>query len=299
LQILGFGRRIIDHAAVERLVWLALALGLLWGVAELNQMRKGGRRSPRAVVFYFGVLWWLVSTTPLLVTYIAGRHLYVAAVGPVIAIAVLGDALWSRGRGSWRVIAAVAGISLILISGARLQPAVADWSAAASISEKVGRDAERELSAAPIGSLFVLDAPPEMLGSAAPTWLWSWALPYALRPPYTDVDLTERVFVIAPFPNYCCWGLPWLETTRANVEAWAERAEQAPVVILRWNVTTGAMVRRSDEEDPSLRSRVTALADAGTVDEACAQLNALLTEPGSARNVCQFAGPAWYLGRSS
>jgi hypothetical protein len=193
----------------------------------------------------------------------------------------------------------VAGVGLILVSAARLQPALADWSAAASISEKVGRDAERELSAAPAGSLFVFDAPAEMLGSAAHAWLWSFALPYALRPPYTDVDLTERVFVIAPFPIYCCWGQPWLETTRASVEAWAERDEQAPVVILRWNVTTGAMVRQSDAEDPSLRSRVTALADVGTVDEACAQLNALLTEPGSARNVCQLADQDWYRGSSS
>jgi len=298
LQILVFGRRVIDHGAVNGLVWLALALGLVWGVAELNQVRKGGGRSPRAVVFYFGVLWWLVSTTPLLVTYFAGRHLYLAAVGPVIALAMLGDALWCRGRGSWRVCATIAGVGLILGSAARLQPALADWSAAASVSEKVGRDAERELSAAPVGSLFVLDAPPEMLGSAAPTWLWSFALPFALRPPYTDVDLTERVFVIAPFPIYCCWGPPWLETTPPNVEAWAERAQQAPVVILRWNATTGAMVRRSDIEDPSLRSQVTALADAGTVEEACAQLNVLLTEPGSARNVCQLAGQDWYLGSS-
>jgi hypothetical protein len=299
LQILVFGRRVIDHGAVNGLVWLALALGLVWGVAELNQVRKGGSRSPRAVVFYFGVLWWLVSTTPLLVTYFAGRHLYLAAVGPVIALAVLGEVLWSRGRGPWRVFATVAGIALILASAARLQPAVAAWSTAGSVSEKVGRDAERELSAAPVGSLFVLDAPPEMLGSAAPTWLWSFAVPFALQPPYTDVDLTERVFVIVPMSISCCSGSLWLETTRANVEAWAERAEQMPVVILHWNAATGEMARRSDKEDPTLRGQVMDLAGANTDGEMCAGINSLLAAPDEARNVCELDYVNWYLGMPS
>jgi hypothetical protein len=299
LQILVFGRRVIDHGAVDGLVWLALALGLVWGVAELIQVRKGGSRSPRAVVFYFGVLWWLVSTTPLLVTYFAGRHLYLAAVGPVIALAVLGEVLWSRGRGPWRVFATVAGIALILASAARLQPAVAAWSTAGSVSEKVGRDAERELSAAPVGSLFVLDAPPEMLGSAAPTWLWSFAVPFALQPPYTDVDLTERVFVIVPMSISCCSGSLWLETTRANVEAWAERAEQMPVVILHWNAATGEMARRSDKEDPTLRGQVMDLAGANTDGEMCAGINSLLAAPDEARNVCELDYVNWYLGMPS
>jgi hypothetical protein len=299
LQILVFGRRLIDHSAVNGLVWLALALGLVWGIAELNQRWKGGGGSPRAVVFYFGVLWWLVSTTPLLVTYFAGRHLYLAAVGPVIALAVLGEVLWSRGRGLWRVVAVAVGVGLIVVSAARLQPAVAAWSTAGSVSEKARRAAERELSAAPSGSLVVLDVPPEMLGGVTHTWLWSFAVPFALQPPYTDVDLTERVFAIVPMSISCCSGSLWLETTRANVEAWAERAEQPPVVILRWDGVTGAMVRRSDAEDPSLRGQVMALAGARTIPEMCAQLNTLLADPGEVRNVCEFVDGNWYLGMPS
>jgi hypothetical protein len=299
LQILVFGRRLIDHGAVNGLVWLALALGLVWGITELHQRWKGGGGSPRAVVFYFGVLWWLVSTTPLLVTYFAGRHLYLAAVGPVIALAVLGDALWSRERGPWRVVAVAAGVGLIVASAARLQPAVAAWSAAGSISEKAKRAVEQELSAAPSGSLVVLDVPPELLGSAAHTWLWSFAVPFALQPPYTDVDLTERVFVIVPMSISCCSGSLWLETTRANVEAWAEQAEQPPVVMLHWNAATGEMVRRSDTEDPTLRGQVMALASANTDGEMCAQLNTLLTAPDEARNVCELDYVNWYLGMPS
>jgi hypothetical protein len=146
LQILVFGRRVIEHGAVEGLVWVALALAVLWGGVELNRGRKGGGPSPRAVVFYFGVLWWLVNTTPLLVTYLAGRHLYLAAVGPVIALGVLIDALWSRGHSPWRVVAVVAGVGLILASAARLQLAIADWNATARVSEMMVRGVERELS---------------------------------------------------------------------------------------------------------------------------------------------------------
>jgi hypothetical protein len=299
LQILVFGSRVVQHGAVNVLVWMALAMVLLLGVAELNRLRKGGVRSNRAVAFYFGALWWLVSTTPLLVTYFAARHLYLAAVGPVIALGVLVDALWSRGRGYWRFVSVVAGVGLILGSAARLQPAVAAWSAAAAVSETVERDVERELSAAPTGSLFVLDVPPEVLGNAAHTWLWSWSLPFALQPPFTDVDLTERAFVIDPLPIYCCPSSQWLEKTRANVEAWARRADEPPVVILHWDAASGAMERRSDTEDPALRQQVMALTDVDTVDEACAGFNALLTEPGSTRNVCQMGGQDWYLGKSS
>jgi hypothetical protein len=299
MQILVYGSRVIQHGAVDMLVWVGLTLALLWGVAELNRLWKSRVGSNRAVAFYFGVLWWLINTTPLLVTYFSARHLYLAAVGPVIALGVLVDALCSRGRGSWRVVAAVAGVGLILASGARLQPAVAAWSAAASVSEKVAHDVEREASAAPIGTLFILDVPPEVLGNATHTWLWSFASPFALQPPFTDVDLTERVSVIEPFPVYCCLHSQWLEKTRSNVEAWAQRAEQPPVVILRWNAETGAMVRRSDAEDASLRSRVTALAGARELDELCPQLNTLLADPGEARNICELVGPGWYLGESS
>jgi hypothetical protein len=299
LQILVFGRRVIEHGAVEGLVWVALALTVLWGGVELNQVRKGGGPSPRAVVFYFGVLWWLVSTTPLLVTYFAGRHLYLAAVGPVIALGVLIDALWSRGRGAWRAIAVVAGVGLILASAARLQPAVADWNATARVSQTMVRDVERELSAVPVGSLVVLDVPPEGPRRAAHTWLWSYALPYALQPPFTDVDLTERVFVIGPPTVYCCPRSQWLEKTRANVAAWVRRAEQSPVVLLQWDAATGAMDRRSDAEDPSLRSRVAALTTTRKVRTVCAQLNALLADPGETRDVCELDHERWYLGTSS
>jgi hypothetical protein len=298
LQILVFGSRVIHHRAVDGLVWVALALVLLIGIAELINLRKHVGRSPRAVAFYFGALWWLLNTTPLLVTYLTARHLYLAAVGPVIAVGVLVDALWSRRRASWRIVAMLAGVGLILASGTRLQLTVGDWSEAASVSQKVVLDAERELSAAPTGSLFVLDTPPETLGSATQTWLWSWVLPFALQPPFTDVDLTERVFVIEPLPSYCCLDWQWLEKTRANVEAWARRADEPPVIILRWNAATGAMIRQSAEEDPSLRSRVMALASANSVPEMCAQFNSLLVPPGEARNVCELVGPGWYLGVS-
>jgi hypothetical protein len=195
------------------------------------------------------------------------------------------------------VVAVVAGVGLILASAARLQLAIADWNATARVSEMMVRGVERELSAAPVGSLVVLDVPREVLGRAAHTWLWSWALPYALQPPFTDVDLTERVFVIAPPTVYCCPRSQWLEQTRANVVAWARRAEPSPVVILRWDAT-GAMDRRSDAEDPRLRRRVMALADAGTDKKMCAQLNTLLalSEP---RNVCERARDTWYRGTSS
>jgi hypothetical protein len=299
LQILVFGSRVIQHAAVEVLVWLALVTTLALSIAELTNSQEGGVRSSRVLVLYFGALWWLICTTPLLVTYFSARHLYLAAVGPVIAVGVVFDTLWSRGRGYRRFVAALAGVGLILASGIHLQLALADWNAAASVSEKAVRDVEREAYAAPIGSLFILDAPPEGPRGAAATRLWSYASPFALRPPFTAADLTERVSVIEPITIYCCRNSPWPERTRSSVDAWARRAEQPPVVILRWSAATGAMVRRSDEEDPSLRSRVAALAGARTVRETCAQLNALLADPGEARDVCDTVNPDWYLGRSS
>jgi hypothetical protein len=292
LELLAFGAEVLPRGrfftrAINAAAAAAVALALLavWG--DLRAARSGGSHRIRGRSLYFGPGWWLVSTAPLLVTYTSPRHLYLASAGVAVAVGVALDAWWGARRRPWRAVGVLGAGGLIFAYVHQSGLAVAEWNASAAVSQRIGADVEHQAGAVASGSLLVLGAPARRAAAGRVTWVWGYALPYALQPPFTSPGVLRRVFVVAPPRLWCCAEGPdgtlrawWLEETRRAIRAWSEQPEARPVVALLWDPRTGALVRRSDAESPSLRGQVLGLAGAETAGELCTRLRAILGSVG-------------------
>ena len=254
--------------------------------------------SMRKRFLYFGPFWWLVSVTPLVVTYDSPRHLYLATAGVTIVAGVAWDLL-HRAAAPLRTVGRIGLAGLFVGCVLGLRAGVAAWTATAGISEQMTRQVEREAAAAPAGTLLVLGAPrtaqtgppasadEARLMSPPPgsTWLWSWSMPYAVQPPFVAPDVADRVAVVAPHEADCCLLDQWFERTRRTIEVWASADARPPVIVLRWDRTTGAVSRVSAADAPCLRSRTEHLLVAETPDALkqglATLLDAATTNPGA------------------
>ncbi|MGH2370604.1 MAG: hypothetical protein ACRDI2_20705, partial [Chloroflexota bacterium] len=165
-----------------------------WASDSLGRFLGDEPYSIRRLVLFFGPAWWLVSTAPLVVTYVSARHLYLAGAGVALTLGLGFNALWLARQRPWRPLGALLGAGLVLICVLRLLPAVGEWNAAAAVSEKITRDVGQVARTAPRGSLLVLGAPDQGVRGIGPTWLWGYALPFAVQPPFSQTDLSERAY---------------------------------------------------------------------------------------------------------
>jgi len=121
------------------------------------------------------------------------------------------------------------------------------WDVRARVSQAAVADVEREALAAPPGTLII---------AGAPRRSWDFAVPHALRPPYTREDLTRRARVISDSSIYCCPANVWEPDTRRAMNEWAADPSRPPVIALHWNQDTGRVSRLSSLDEPFLRELV-------------------------------------------
>jgi hypothetical protein len=295
-QALLFGGRVLaldrflepettDFRSIAALAYsgAGLCVILLLAASIYTQMRrslKTGATTTAQLVAYFGPAWWLIGTIPLVVTYESTRHLYLASVGLTIMMGLCFDALLQRTRSFERYAVLLAGAAVVLGAAFMLQRPLANWNTGAAVSRQIMDDIKQETSIAPTGSLVVLGAP---AGGMA----WSWALPFAVQPPFTDTDLREQFHIIYPLGIHCCQGSQllrrqWVEQTQETIDAWANEPDQPPAVVLSWNSSNGALTRQSENDAPSLRARLLRCLDTNTVEEMESQLEDILN--GTSRN---------------
>jgi hypothetical protein len=255
--------------------WLVLLLGLGLVVRQALAAQRGRGSELWAQLAYFGPVWWLIQIAPLAVTYDSPRHLYLAAVGPVVGLALLFGRAWCR-FGAARIVAALAGVGLLLLATFGLERHLAEWRGAARVSAQINLDLRRELPAAPAGGLVVLGLPVVGPSDRIHTWLLGWSLPFALEPPFLPAGMRERVEYVAAPDVFCCPRQQWLARTRRAVADWSARSESAPALVLRWDAYSGALTRETEQERPRLRGEVLALAEAPTPSEMCQRLDAIL-----------------------
>jgi len=197
-------------------------------------------------LMFFGPIWWLIGVAPVLVAgYESPRHVYLAAVGWAIVVAGLVEVLdASKQQGVWRRFVATVGVAVLAAYAFRLVAVVRGGNNIAAVSQKVVRDVGEEGSRAASGSLLIIDAPIQS---------WEFAIPFAVRPPFTVIDLTERVVIVSPALLHCCRE-HWFWDTRKALKAWITRHGEAPVVVLHWDEITGRLTRATDREAPQVRS---------------------------------------------
>jgi hypothetical protein len=239
-------------------VFLALgAVGFRW----FRSWREEARRTPEAreapvysrLFLYFGPIWWLIGVAPVLVAgYASPRHVYLAAVGWAMVVAIAFDSLRSAVAGTPRVrFLKAAAVIVVLAYLIPLSRAVREWNTMAAVSHRAVRDVERTSRRVPQGTLVLVGAPIRS---------WEWALPFAVRPPFTRTDLTRRVFVISPRPLSCCTG-QWFEETRETIRRWSAGDRRNSAVALRWDADSGALFRATEVDSPQLPVLVRGLLD--------------------------------------
>ena len=208
--------------------------------------RQGAGRIVRAATF-FSIIWMILGIAPTLVAgYVSPRHMYLASVGWAISLGIAFEVLWHARPTRVMKPVAVAAAAVVLIGyTVRLADDIRLWETRSMVSQRALLDIEREALNAPPGTLII---------AGAPRRSWDFALPHALRPPFTREDLTRRVTVVSDSSIHCCPAVLWEAYTRAALHDWLGRPEQPPVIALYWNPDTGQLSRVSDDDDRYLRT---------------------------------------------
>jgi hypothetical protein len=251
LKRLVFGEPGVAMSGVRLTAWVAAAAAatLIYGAWV-----EGRRAAPLAgAAVFFGLVWIGLCVAPTLVAgYASPRHMYLASVGWVILLALPVELLWRRDAPVARGLAVAAAVAVIGVYALQLQREVARWDRRADVSQRIVRDLATEASRLPAGTLVV---------AGAPRSSFDFAVPHAVRPPFTATDLTARLRIVTHSSLHCCPANLWEPHTRALLQAWQDDATQPPVVILYWNADTGAVSRVDDAAQPFVRSLIPILGE--------------------------------------
>jgi hypothetical protein len=226
----------------------AVMVGLAAAAVAVAGALFGGDGASRLLrpAVYFSTVWMVLCVAPTVVAgYASPRHMYLASSGWAILLGIAFDTLWSaRPRLVTKPAAAAAIIAVVGWYALLLLGDVCAWETRSLVSRRAVADIEREALRAVPGTLII---------AGAPRRSWEFALPHALRPPFTREDLTQRVTVISDSASHCCPAARWEAYTRDALRAWLDRRDRPPVVALYWNPQTGTLSRLAEHDEPFLR----------------------------------------------
>ncbi len=255
LKRMVYGEVGVATPSLRLLLWV-LAVGA--ATAVYGGWAVGRRAAPLAgVAMYFGVVWIGLSVAPTLVAgYASPRHMYLASVGWALLLAVPVELTWRRDGRVARRIGVAAAVALLGLYAMQLRDEVARWDRRADVAAAIVRDLDAEARRLPPGTLVV---------AGAPRSSFDFAVPHALRPPFTATDLTARLRVVTHSSIHCCPAHLWEPHTRGLLQAWLDDPARPPVVVLYWNADTGVVTRVDDAAQPFVRALVPILAEARDV----------------------------------
>jgi hypothetical protein len=236
-------RVVIGDADGSRiLLWLVIALmAAAWWLA-----RRQTSAPPRLadVMIFAGPVWWMIGVAPVAVAgYESPRHVYLAAVGWALTLGAVFDVLRSRSSAApWRYATAAAVLGILTAYSVRLAGGVREYRDHAKVSHEAVQGIRAEVLNGPQGGLVIVGVPGPV---------WDWALPFAVRPPFTRTDLTSRAFIISPRALHCCSG-QWFQDTRRHLRNWSTGPAQHSVTLLRWSDRPGSGARVTSAENPAL-----------------------------------------------
>jgi hypothetical protein len=207
---------------------------------------------------YFALVWIGLGIAPTVVAgYASPRHMYLASIGWAITLGLGFEVVWrARPARVMRPAASVLAAAVLAAYAGQLAVEIRTWRTRAEVSRLAVADIEREAMAAARGTLLIAGAPQRS---------WNFALPHALRPPFTASDLTARVSVVSHSSLHCCPAPLWEAHTRGALRTWIAHPERPPVVALHWDPESGALSRLTEQDDPILRPLMTELLETGDV----------------------------------
>jgi hypothetical protein len=233
------------------------------------RLRAPERSRTLDALLLFGPVWYVVTVGPLAVTYFSPRHLYLTSAGIALALTALAVRLTEGRKGPVRVAVGAAAVALLAGDLVALQQHNRYWNDAARASHALTGAVQRVARSAPPHSLVVVD----VTWRTRQAFVWGWALPFAVQPPFAPEDLTRRVGIVGHYWAYCCPQDQWRADLGAQLATWSD-PQPAFVVALRAPDPT--VLTCSDADAPRLRAMLRALPAAATPEAAEGRLQAAL-----------------------
>jgi hypothetical protein len=236
-------RVVIGDVDGSRVVlWLVIAsVVVVWWVS-----RRHPSGSPRLadVMLFAGPVWWIIGVAPVAVAgYESPRHVYLAAVGWGLTLGAIFDAVRSWWPAPfWRYACTAAAVLALLAYVWQLTGGIGHYRDLAAVSHQAVQGVRAEVLNGPQGGLVIVGVPGQS---------WDWALPFAVRPPFTRTDLTSRAFIISPRALHCCSG-QWFNDTKRHLRNWSTGPAQYSVTLLRWTEQPGSGGRVTSADNPAL-----------------------------------------------
>lgn len=208
--------------------------------------RRHPSGSPRLadVMLFAGPVWWIIGVAPVAVAgYESPRHVYLAAAGWGLTLGAVFDVVRSwRPATSWRYACTAAAMLALLGYAWQLAGGVRQYRDLAAVSHQAVQGVRAEVLNGPQGGLVIVGVPGQS---------WDWALPFAVRPPFTRTDLTSRAFIISPRALHCCSG-QWFNDTKRHLRNWSTGPAPHSVTLLRWTEQPGSGGRVTSADNPAL-----------------------------------------------
>lgn len=220
--------------------WSGLALGILLGWAVAFHFKK--HRDEIGKALFFGPIWYLVSTLPLLATATSVGHLYIPSVGPSIAVAFLAVPCAMTTIDRANLVRLISMFVLVGVFAGALWSENAHWAHTWNEMLAAPPKLSEPLQSLPDNSLVIVRNAPG--GNAGFSWTEEF-LPYALQCPFTSNDLYSRLAIIEVPEAYCCPIAQWWAKTNAVLARKLDGASEdtIPLTLVEWNLSTKSFQR--------------------------------------------------------
>jgi hypothetical protein len=191
-------------------------------------------RRAMAVVVYFGLVWYGISTLPYLIEGRVTYHLYLPAVGLTIAAAFLALPLSTAPQKEPRYPRFLGMVFLVGISTLWMWKGNIEYARLGKMSARMSTQLATALAAAPTDRLVIIWPADSYLISSG----WGEEiLPYSGQTPFAPTDLYSRLQILE-HPDMSCCGLPeWWEKTRPLLSSALAGASdgQIEIHLLSWD----------------------------------------------------------------
>jgi hypothetical protein len=255
--------------------WTRLGIGLLAACSALSfyALLAPRRLTERArAVICFGPFWWVATMLPLIAANDwSERHLYLPSAGLCLALASLG---WPTGR--WpRRLAAGGAITALSICWIALLSRQLEAVETERMSRSFHTVALEAAGRATPGSHLLLLPPLHAHGR----WVWQWALPFAMQPPFATRDVYETLQVVESPGAYCCPESVWWRDRRTSFRTLLEDPG-GDTIVVRWDPARDGATDSSVSRE-RLRQLLVPQRPLGriTLDEAARLLEQLASAP--------------------
>lgn len=214
-----------------------LAAAIVVGVALLLLEATRVRRI-LAPLGLFGIVFYVATTAPLLLTYVSSRHLYLPSAGVAVAA---GLGLFPSTRHWGARVAVLLAAMAVLTPGLRREQR--QWIDAGDASRTLRASIERMTRDLPPTATVLLAGIPATDGDVL---VWRAALPFALEPPFLARSVPQSLRLLESPDLYCCPFAQWWRARGPTIRGLLEGApgEEVTLRLLDWRGEGRRLARR-------------------------------------------------------